>query len=93
MTALGQRFEDLEYKDIMALTDLYAVMPGTQREADEAAGSPALSHAPARSMKDSLSSPGDDLSLDGTSLGEDSGLKPAVVEVPLPVKPQGKGPR
>lgn len=77
----------------MALTDLYAMMPGTRREADEAAGSPALSRAPARSMKDSFSSPDDDLSLDGTPLGEDGGLKPAAVEVTLPVKPQGKGPR
>ena len=27
MTALGRRFEDLEYKDTMALADLYTTVP------------------------------------------------------------------
>ena len=41
MTILGRCFEDLEYKDMIALTDLYTVVPSTGREADEAIGLPA----------------------------------------------------
>lgn len=59
----------------MALTDLYTVVPGMQEEDDEAAGLPLSSRAPARSIKDSLSSFEDDLSLNRTPLGEDDSTK------------------
>ena len=47
-----------------------------QREADEASVLLASNHAPAGSAKDSLSSLEDDLSLAGTSMGEDEGKRP-----------------
>ena len=79
----------------MALADLYTVVPSTQREADEAAGLPVSSYAPTRSAEDSLSSFEDDLSLDGSTLGEDNGAVPScdlLVEVHLPVEPWGGEP-
>ena len=89
MTALGRRFDDLEHEDMMALVDLYTAMPSTRGAADEAAGSPASSCVSARSAKDSLSSFEDDLSLDGSLLGEANGTSlddEPPVEVGLPVK-------
>ncbi len=91
MTSLGGRSEDLKYEDMMAFADLYTAVPSMRREADKASCLPALSRAPARSAKDSLSSFEDDLSFAGSSLGEDGGAMlggEPPIKVHLPVEPQ-----
>ena len=96
MTALGRHFEDLVYKVMMALTDLYSVVLSTRREADEVAGSQLLSRALSCSAKDSLSSFEDDLSFKGSPLGHDDipiseGMPPVTVHHPAGLQSRKPG--
>ena len=70
------------------ILDLYTTVSSTWKEVDEAVGLPALSVAPACSMKYSISSLEDEASLDGTPLGKEAGVEPnrnLLVEFKLPV--------
>jgi hypothetical protein len=95
MVALGHRSDAPGSEDMCALADLYTAVPSTWREADEAAGLPALSCPSARSAEDSLSTFEDDLSLNRTPLGEDESAslcREPPVEVLLPAELKAGGP-